>query len=129
MVCDGKTVYNQQCTTIGSIINYEFTKHNLVFSSKSSSSSSFVFFFSATNKSSCMMGSEGFSWCSTVHLFWRSKLLFFLYCHYDDYVDCDDDDVAEVNWTMLRIYLDADYFSVIFINTTMMITVIISSEE
>ena len=30
------------------------------------------FSFRATNKSSCMMGSEGFSWCSTEHLWWRS---------------------------------------------------------
>jgi len=45
-LCDGegsfKTVYNQRCTTV-----------------------------KATNKSSCMMGSEGFSWCSTEHLWWR----------------------------------------------------------
>ena len=25
----------------------------------------------STNTSSCMMGSEGFSWCSTKHLWWR----------------------------------------------------------
>jgi len=45
-LCDGdnsfKTVYNQRCTTM-----------------------------KTTNSSSCMMGSEGFSWCSTEHLWWR----------------------------------------------------------
>jgi len=45
-LCDGdnsfKTVYNQRCTTM-----------------------------KTTNTSSCMMGSEGFSWCSTEHLWWR----------------------------------------------------------
>jgi len=45
-LCDGdtsfKTVYNQRCTSMKS-----------------------------TNTSSCMMGSEGFSWCSTEHLWWR----------------------------------------------------------
>jgi len=45
-LCDGEgsfnTVYNQRCATI-----------------------------KATNKSSCMMGSEGYSWCSTEHLWWR----------------------------------------------------------
>merc|ERR1712179_872999 len=46
MLCDGdgsfKTVYNQRCTAM-----------------------------KMTNTSSCMVGSEGFSWCSTEHLWWR----------------------------------------------------------